>query len=78
MELQQNGKRVIISRSLIFGRITDQGIFLVGVAQFGLGKSTIIDLQRDKKNIEKFSAESADPSGLKKRCSSGETMINIL
>ena len=48
----------------------DQGMLLAGVAQneFGLGKSTISDLQRDRKNIEKFSAESADPSGLKKRC----------
>ncbi len=41
VELQQNGKRVTIRRSLIWGRIIDQGIILAGVAQeFGLGKST--------------------------------------
>ncbi len=46
---------------------------LVGVAQeFGLGKSTISGLWRDRKNIEKFSAESGDTIGLKKRCLSGE------
>ncbi len=51
------------------GSSSTLGIFLAGVAQeFGLGKSTISDLQRDGKNIEKFSAGSADPSGLKKRC----------
>ena len=60
------------------GSSSTLGIFLAGVAQeFGLGKSTISDLQRDGKNIEKFTAGSADPSGLKKYLS-GEIMITII
>ena len=55
-----------------------RNILAGGAQEFGLGKSTISDLWRTRKNIEKFSAESGDNSGLKKRCLSGEIMIKIL
>ncbi len=67
MKLQQNGKRKLLSD---IWKIIDQGVYLAGVAQeFGfIGESTISDIQRDRKNLEKFSVECADPSSLKKRC----------
>ncbi len=37
-----------------------RNILAGGGQEFGLGKSTISDLQRDRKNIEWFSAESGD------------------
>ncbi len=39
------------------------GVWIRKVHNFRLKET-----QRGRKNIEKFSAESADPSGLKKRC----------
>ncbi len=46
---------ITIEKKLDILKKIDQGLSLAAVAQeFGLGKSTVSDIKRDRKKIEKF------------------------
>ncbi len=48
---------ITIEKKLYVLKKIDQGVSLAAVAQeFGLGKSTVSDIKRDRKKIEKFAA----------------------
>ncbi len=60
---------ITIEKKLDILKKIDQGVSLAAVAQeFGLGESTVSDIKRDRKKIEKFASEVVDSTCLKKRC----------